>query len=516
MKTQDLINAFGDIDEEYFAEGSDASTIDGSADLLGSKPERIRIRKDPLRVRVRRFAFTAAAVICALAVGAAAGAHFAPARIQTTPNSNNSENSASIIQSALPLDQMNANIPNIPTPNSKYTYLTLDEIRKQAKTTPLSNDKLSIDTVRIGSGSTMPAYTPSHSTVDLNAAEAVARHLFGEDLPLEEPYIEFYESGDVEYVTFYNNEHNPKYGTSKLVYFNDGHMYLDSEASHYDPNVPSEPYRNYQDFNTKQHFKLYMGDDPGDSGFVMNDGQLWKVSDAVDYAENFADTCFSPLENNEFNYKVTDVRVKDLNDGSCGYVMNIQRVDKNGNLYDNHTQYANRYAYFITDKTFKYNTDCWLVEGNPWLFRSNIEMFFIDKEAPHTFSLNHAPAFGEELASGEKLLSFEDAVNIVSAAPFISENYPYTGGKLEFDTAELEYYIISTGCPEYTGPDYMGPLSDGEVEMMNSDYAQIRPYWAFTLKGNYTETGYLNQTVTVAYDYALYLVDAVTGELHII
>ncbi|MDE7230269.1 MAG: hypothetical protein K2N56_07300 [Oscillospiraceae bacterium] len=516
MKTQDLINAFGDIDEEFFAECADTSAMEGSADLLGSKPEKIRIYKEPLRIRARRYAVSAAAIVCALAVGAAAGAHFTTARIQSASNSNNSDSSASIIQSTSPLDQNISNIPNIPTPNSKYTYLTLDEIREQAKTTPLSNDKLTIDTVRIGSGSAMPAYTPSHSAIDLNAASAAARHLFGEDFPLEEPYIEFYENGDQEYVTFYNNGYNPKYGTSKLFYSNDGHMYLDPEASHPDPFEPDEPYRNYQDFKTKQHFKLYMGDDPGDLEYMMNDGQRWKVSDAVDYAENFADTCFSPLENNEFNYKVTDVRVKSLNNGSCGYVMNIQRVDKNGNLYDNHNQYANRHAFFITDKTFRYNTDCWLVEGNPWLFGSDIEIFFIDKEAPHVFSLNSAPAFGEELASGEKLLSFDDAVNIVSAAPLLSENYPYSGGKLEFDTAELEYYIISTGCPEYTGPDYIGPLSDGEVEMMNSDYAQIRPYWAFTMKGNYAETASLNQTVTATYDHALYLVDAVTGELHVI
>lgn len=510
MKTQDLINAFGDIDEEYFAEGGIASAIEGSVDLLGSKPETIRIYKEPLRVRVRRYAVTAAAIICALAVGVAAGAHFGTARIEPVPNSPNSSNSSGSVS-------ITQQKPLTPVFNENYEYLTLAEIREHMSETVLSNEKLSIERAFPGDGEAMPIYKLSPYNNNFDDAAGFAKHLFGDDLPLEDPYVAYGYKGtnsDTNFIGFFNKNNNPQYGDSRLIYHETGYMFLDSV------NSVTEPYRHHVNFTTKRHYKLYMGDDPGNEGYVMNNGQYWSVADAIAYAEYFADTYFSPLEKNEFTFNVTDIRVKSLGNGNFGYVADMQRVDKNGNLYDNHSIYANRQAWFDTYKTFRYNTDCWLAEGNPWLVESNVEIFFIEKEIPHTFSKSPAPYSGKALTSGEKLLSLQSAIDIVSAAPRpTSDKAPIINDKqkLEFATAELEYYNVSVGCPEYTGSDYVGPLSDSYEEMRDTDYAQIRPYWAFTLSTNYCEnTDQDNAKFFYPNHYSLYLVDAVTGELHII
>lgn len=510
MKTHDLMNAFGDIEEQYLAEAAASNSEKSDSTItLNGKPEKIRIAKEPMRIRARRTAFTAAAVACALAVGTIAGTYIRPSQLTSTPNSS----TASLDDSS---ELLSADLTPI---TAEHKYYTLNEIRAMAETTVLSNDKLSIEKVRIGSGDKMPIYQTEPFKQDFKQAEGLVKHLFGDDFDFDDPNNrEYFEHDNTEEpgrssVWFTNNGSDPNYSYDAQMYcLEDGTLVMGSEYI-----SDGIKYENPEFAEIEKLYALNMGDELDGASYRMADGQEWSVADAAAYSLELANTYFAALENYDFTYEITDLSVRKFS-SDYGYVVNMQRVDKNGNLYDNHRFYTNRSAEFDDILTFKYNSDSWLAEGNPWLYESEVQIMFVQKEAPLKILKSETPCSGRALSSGEKLISLEEAIDIITKAPRRgNENHPAFEGKLEFSTAELEYYSVCIGTPEYTGPDYIGPLSDPE-KLNGSEYAQLRPYWAFTMADNYVSTP--NESDGKCYpsykNYGLYLVDAVTGALHII
>ena len=360
----------------------------------------------------------------------------------------------------------------------------------------------------------MPVYQTDSLRNNLEQVKELVKHFFGDDFDFDDPnnyeYYNFNETGQDSCIRFNNNGNNPDlYDGATICYHENGMLFLSSSLG-----FKGVEYAYPENEEIEKLYRLNMGDELDGASYRMTDGQEWSVADTAAYSLDLANTYFAALENYDFTYEITDLSVRKLG-SDYGYVINMQRVDKNGNLYDNHREYSNRDAQFNTDKTFRYNTDSWLVEGNPWLYESGVQIKFIKKDMPLGFVRSASPYSGRVLNNGEKLISLEEAIEIITEAPRRgSIYYPAFEGKLEVSTAELEYYSVCTGVPEYTGPDYVGPLTYPH-QLQYSEYAQLRPYWAFTLADNYTPYS-TEDWFSYPHHYGLYLVDAVTGELHVI
>lgn len=411
------------------------------------------------------------------------------------------------LNSAQIIDKDDFYDPSVNGGRGDFEYLTLDEIRAQAdKTLADNNTNVIVDKVIISSGKYMPTYKVNPYNKNFDDLAPMAEYLFGEKFTLDEPYCEYHKEGVVEmpgepanpydFILFKGESQDY---TRSLVYHETGYSFYNA--------VPGDdPYRFTEYFPTEKRYRLDIGDKLDDTAYTMIDGSNWSVSDAADFALEFADTYFAPLERNEFTYIVTDLRVKRLGE-SFGYVVELQRKDKNDNIYDNHYYYANVQASMHRD-TGELDENCWIAKGCPWLYSSEIQITFNEKEKINSFMKCNTPYAGEQLDDGEKLISLDSAIKIISAN--MADKSAYS-----FETAELEYYYVSLDCPGFTDPKEGESRTDNPEIMLNNADVELRPYWAFTMPDCFSDVQGEDDNMVALSGY-LYLVDAVTGELHII
>ena len=182
-------------------------------------------------------------------------------------------------------------------------------------------------------------------------------------------------------------------------------------------------------------------------------------------------------------------------DDSFGYVIEFQRIDQNGNLYDNHYYYAN-------DEDFsKGSTNNWIAENNPYLYSSQIQVTMNSKDTINSFIKCNVPYMGDVIDSGEKLLTLSLAIDIISLNMAGKSSY-------FFETVELEYYYVGLDFPDFTLKDNFD-----QENMLNNAEIELRPYWSFTMSNCYTDV--YNIDSIVVNQNSLYLVDALTGDFYV-
>ena len=248
--------------------------------------------------------------------------------------------------------------------SAELEYQTLDEIRKTSADTLATNTtNVTVNKLIIGNGDVMPAYKvlPYNNNFDL--LKPLVKYLYNEEFSLDSPYCE-YNIGGQKY-----NEDDPESDInphSSIMYagesmdFTRSLIYHETGYSFYNAVSGDDPYRFTEYFPTEKRYRINLGEQLDSQSYTMVDGGEWSVMDSAKFAQNFVDEYFSPLEKNMFTYQMTDFRVKKLDD-SFGYVIEFQRIDQNGNLYDNHYYYAN-------DEDFsKGSTNNWIAENKPYL-----------------------------------------------------------------------------------------------------------------------------------------------------
>lgn len=397
-----------------------------------------------------------------------------------------------ILNSVTPVNKDDLNADN-------YERLSMDEIRNSIEKT-LSENKTNIipGRVKVSAGDFMPVYKADPFNKNFEQQGALVEFLYGEKLTFEEPYCHYYKRGDPmgegdtinkyqwDIYAFMGEKQN--YGRS-LRSSETGRMYY-SRVDNDDPNkfIENKP--------SEKIYRINLGDQLDDSSFKMMDGQEWSVKDAAEFTLNFFKEYIAPIEKNEFTYEITDFHIKDLGNG-YGYSIALQRLDKNGNRFDNHARYSNNELMF-EPLIYLESKDSWLAMGYPYLFPSIIQINYLEKELISTIAKEDAPYAGEKLDNGDKLISLKSAIEIVSANMADKS-------VLEFESTELEYFYVSLDNPAFTNRE-PGVLADyGPDQMLNNSNVQIRPYWSFTMKETFDNSGGQKG------NNSFFLVDAITG-----
>lgn len=399
-----------------------------------------------------------------------------------------------MLNSVTPIDKSELNEDN-------YERLSMGEIRNSIeKTLAENNTNVIPGKVNISMGDSMPVYKANPFNKNFEEQSTLVEFLYGEKLTFEEPYCHYYKRGDPmgegdtinkyqwDIYAFVGKEQN--YWRS-LRSSETGRMYY-SRVDNNDPNkfleyMPSE-----------KIYRIDMGDQLDDSSFKMMDGREWSVKDAAEFTLNFFEKYIAPIEKNEFTYEITDFRVKNLENG-YGYAIALQRVDKNGNRFDNHEHYFNNEIMF-DPTTHSESKDSWLAKGYPYLFPAEVQVNYLEKELISTIAKEDAPYAGEKVDDGDKLISLKSAIEIVSASMADSS-------VLEFESTELEYFYVSMDNPTFTNRDPDALVDYGPDQMLNNANVQIRPYWSFTIKGAFNN----GDDVQIGNN-SFFLVDAITGQ----
>jgi hypothetical protein len=326
------------------------------------------------------------------------------------------------------------------------------------------------------------------------------KYLYNEDFSTDSPYCKYYVGGEKYDENDPESDINPHdfiMYLGKAMDFDRSLVYHETGYSFYTATSGDDPYSDAEYFPTEKRYKLNLGEKLENQSYTMTDGNEWSVTDAAEFARNFVDTYFSPLENNMFTYSMTDFRVKKLDD-SYGYVVEFQRIDKSGNLYDNHYYYAN-------DEDYSSDNN-WISEKCPFLYSSEIQISFTEKEKVQSFIKCNTPYAGAVIDSGEKLLSLSSAIDIISMNMAGASTYT-------FETAELEYYYVGLDCPDFTNPSNGKQATVNQEDMLNNADVELRPYWAFTAQGCYPDTESLDSNLVN--QNSLFLVDALTGDFYV-
>ena len=386
-------------------------------------------------------------------------------------------------------------------------FLSLDEIRKTSSDTISSNNtNVVVDNIRIGAGNSMPAYKISPYNDNFDKLKPLVEYLYNEQFSVDSPYCEYHKKGDTVSGNITPEAHSWLMYKGKDQDFTRSLIYHETGYSFYNAVSGDDPYRFTEYFPTEKRYKINIGEQLDNKSYTMIDGNEWSVNDAADYAQNFADKYLAPLENNQFTYSITDFRVKKL-DSNYGYVIEFQRADKNGNLFDNHYYYANSEINEDRD-TGELEKESRLAKDYPYLYSSAIQITLNCKDKINSFVKCNTPYTGKVVDKGEKLISLSSAINIISNEYADKSAY-------SFETAELEYYYVSLDCPDYTSPEAGNSPSFDAENMLNNADVELRPYWAFTSSECYPDVQNEENT-TMVYSNCLYLVDAVTGKLYVI
>lgn len=201
---------------------------------------------------------------------------------------------------------------------------------------------------------------------------------------------------------------------------------------------------------------------------TLYDGSSKSVADITGFAEDFCNNNLKESEDNQFDYRVNYVDVRDLGNDKFGYYVSLCRKDIYGNYFDATRMYPFNYKEFAERNAFIASPiHLWITSSD------SISEF----EKQYTFTL-------DETNKNENIVTFDCAVDILSNT--LAQGTSYT-----FDTVELKYIF------EITQSDYIDAareyaLTKEDEENINAvystdsvyaygDYEIIAiPYWVFT------------------------------------
>lgn len=203
--------------------------------------------------------------------------------------------------------------------------------------------------------------------------------------------------------------------------------------------------------------------------YTLFDGTTKSVAEITEFAEDFCNSRFKELENNQFDYKVNYLDIREIENDKYGYYVSFCRCDKYGNYFD---------------ATYKYPFSFKEFEKRNAYVGSPIYMWGASFDAITTFEWFYTFILDEKNDS-ENIVPLDCAVDIVS-------NKLAQGKAYSFQTAELKYmfeitqsaYIDAAREFAYTemdkndwgavcySPDSVYVYGDYEITAI--------PYWVFT------------------------------------
>ncbi len=399
-----------------------------------------------------------------------------------------------ILNSVTPIDKGDLNEDN-------YERLSMGEIRNSIEKT-LSENKTNVlpGKVIVSKGDSMPAYkvSPFYKNFEF---DNIVKYLMNEDFTLDEPYCKYYKKGTIS-----DKDSGATWPFDVVYYLGSAQKYTQGLVAHetgqifYYSTPMDAPTRNTDIAPTEKRYRIYLGDELDGSSFKLLDGSEWNVNDAAQFALDFVNKYLAPLEKNEFTYAVSELRVKDLGDG-FGYVVNLQRLNKDANNIANHPTYINIH-YSFNPYTHQPWGDSWIEKGYPYFYSSDIQVCFQAKEKVFSFVKSKAPYAGEQASEGKELISLKSAMDIVSGnmADLSIQEFEYT---------ELAYFYVAMDCNNY---DKYGQPNEDEEQMLYTSDIQLRPYWAFVKENCWPDMQGGDGGNEPAKKDRLFLVDAITGQ----
>lgn len=203
--------------------------------------------------------------------------------------------------------------------------------------------------------------------------------------------------------------------------------------------------------------------------YTLFDGATKSVAEITEFAEDFCNSRFKESENNQFDYKVNYLDIREIEDDKYGFYMTLCRCDKYGNYFDSTRRYPFSFKEFENRNAF---------------IASPIHMFVSSSDCISEFERNYTFTINEK-NDNENIVPLDCAVDIVS-------NQLAQGKAYSFQTAELKYmfeitqsaYIDAAREFAYTemdkndwgavcySPDSVYVYGDYEITAI--------PYWVFT------------------------------------
>lgn len=242
---------------------------------------------------------------------------------------------------------------------------------------------------------------------------------------------------------------------------------------------------------------LEVGKDDLDVEYTMANGEKWKVSDAVKYAEDFINCKeLKSFEPSECTYEAQYVVVclKSESEEEYGYYVAFSRKDENGN--------------YLTTMDYSAESDLdtgmnKIMNNEPFYFGTMHEVEILEPNVIYRFSKGYSLEYLEETNSENDFITLSKAISILDEelASQLALNFP---------CAELSYAISCKGYPVYV--DFAEYIDDTAPEYAYYSNAyctascefEIRPVWAFRDDNLFANDKNSKQS---------YYVDAITGEV---
>lgn len=389
-------------------------------------------------------------------------------------------------------------------PVDEIEYLkwgNIEEIRGQMETDlQKTYSNLDIKNARVGTGTLMPVYDVKIAGAGYDGFKPLIKFLFNNQYDYDD------ESQYFQYEKYAANDINYPATREPMDYDNDGKINTPNSWSFgiygFRPDNDDQTKSIYaytsgncwgsplgQNNSEKYFFEAYSAWEIYDLQYEviseeltyrMNDGQEWKVLEAVEYVERFWNDYLCKFDPQKYEYKVKYLYVVNFWDDTYGYFFNIQKVDENGNYLD-------------TDKFYLQDNDA-IQNNQPFLMENGGMTWCCGKEEITRFIKDFSMEYLEQTDEGDKLLSLGAASDILSDS-LASENI------VQIESAELNYVLTCKGYPyfqiwEY--PEYYEDVCRDTCEF------ELHPYWCFRPEQCvWLKEGQLE----------IYFVDALTGNV---
>lgn len=390
-------------------------------------------------------------------------------------------------------------VHSVQSTDSSPELLTLDEIRASLESDISQNgSNISVATVRAPESSAMPAFKLKKSFDDYDRLDDIVRDYFGvelsahpERLSTQVLFHSRFDMTETETLTFDTCKGSlsyvdPSVMSNRISSSGCGYFQASNTGS-----ALVEPYSG----ELVKAYDLRLGESFPNESYTMTDGSELGLSDAVAQAEEYANKYIAKLYTDKTRVRVYRAEVYKRASGGHGYAMLAEYTDESGNL-------------FLTNDRLISDTEKFLDRHTPIMPTVNLMLCVNESGKPPMITANCVPAVGEVMESGDRLLGFGSAVDILSKRLAPSAMY-------DLDCATLEYVITAPYSEKYK--EYVTDR-DGDVmrQFFKELYTHIpetsyeaRPFWVFRDFEKNPEN--LGESVFGG----VYLVDALTGEVYV-
>lgn len=412
--------------------------------------------------------------------------------------------------------------------STAFEYGNLKQIRNQINVDIENNNTIiKVNNARVGTGETMPIYDVESSLKSADEFPEICNYIFEEKYNLNNSnLLETVHKGaaiDKNYPAYeypYDYDDDGKINNVNAYWFDIYSFYPDKTV---DESIAAFAYGTgtcwgtntglceeyyFEGLKTECIYNPLYENIPNDVSYIMKDGNNWKLSEAIEYAENFYNSYLTKLEMTDCKYLVQTVAVQRFEDNTFGYLFEFVLQDFNGNYYESEPSYPKTDSYY--DKVF--SDEAFPVELNSYLWVFN-------KEEVNRFRKDIGFDYKQTVDSGNKLLTLGSAIDLLSDKLADKK-------ALQIDCAELNYVLycekydiwrkwLDGKWYDYCKENNFDFLNDKEIRSdaylsynaITDCKLQLRPTWVFrTVDTNLTD---YNAGET-------YYVDAVSGDIQVI